>query len=144
MLSRAEKDIVDGLDPTMRDIALRHRQRVVDRGISFRFTSGLRSLARQRELFDSLPPGQVATPGTSLHEIGFAYDITGPTANQWDTVGIEGEALGLTWGGRFRTVREPWHFQAPETRAQLRRVQVLKLAAIISVLGAVALVRQRT
>lgn len=53
------------------------------------------------------------------------YDLHGPDKIQWDAsdpawqkLGAIGEALGLTWGGRFRDEKgEPWfdggHFEMP-------------------------------
>lgn len=136
-----ETKIVNGLNAVFRPVALLHRQRSLARGIPFRFNSGFRSLAKQRELFERLPRGQAAPPGRSLHEIGFAYDIAGPTNSvQWDIVGSEGEKLGLGWGGRFRTVREPWHFQAPLTRSELQRSQIFRNLAFLSVVGVVVFI----
>lgn len=138
-MANGQANLIDGLDPVFRTVALQHQRRVIGRGVSFAFRSTRRSVAEQATLFETLEPGQAAPPGKSLHEIGFAYDIVGPTnSTQWDIAGSEGKALGLRWGGDFQTVREPWHFQAPITRTELRQQQIIRGVAIVAIFAMVA------
>lgn len=135
-LSPEEVEIVNGLDGLIRPTALVLRERVLMRGVPFVFRDGFRSREEQQRLFDTLPPGQAARPGNSQHEIGTAFDIRGPTGDeQWNIVGAEGEALGLEWGGRFRTTREPWHFEAPLPRQQLVFIQSVRALAVVGAVG---------
>lgn len=94
-------------------------------------TQTLRSMDEQATLYarGRTAPGRIVTyakPGQSYHNYGLAFDVAilkdgTPT---WDTkvdvndnevedyleVGLLGEKLGLTWGGRWRFVDLP-HFQ---------------------------------
>ena len=79
--------------------------------------SGRRSSAEQAELYARAQAGRstlpAARPGESLHEQGRAFDIGTDFAlseGQWRCLGELGEALGLTWGGRFSTPDRN-HFQ---------------------------------
>lgn len=84
-------------------------------GLSLFIISGRRSSGEQAALWNqrgsrALP---VAPPGSSLHETGQAFDVGASrtlTDSEWDAVGGLGRALGLTWGGTFRTPDRP-HFQ---------------------------------
>lgn len=140
-LTAEEEIIVAGLDSIVRPVAIELRNRAIARGVPFRFREGRRDIERQKRLFETLPKGQAAAPGSSQHEIGTAFDIVGPSTDaQWDIVGAEGEALGLVWGGRFKALREPWHFQAPLSRQQLVFIQTVRALAFgAAVAGAVAI-----
>ncbi len=61
-----------------------------------------------------------APPGSSWHEFGLAFDVavlvdgkaTWPNdRGLWEEIGELGEALGLEWGGRFKTILDLPHFQ---------------------------------
>jgi hypothetical protein len=131
-LSPTEAEIVAGLDSSFRPVALEHRRRALAAGLPFVFISGLRSRAQQAAL--AAEPGRetpAAAPGTSKHEVGFAYDIqrVGLTDAQLTQIGALGEALGLVWGGRFRPRPDPNHFEAPEGRETLSAYRNVKIAA---------------
>lgn len=134
-LTKEEQDKVLLLDPLMQQVALLHRQRVLERGVPFGpFTSTVRSPEHQ-ELLHQADPTKAVPAGRSKHEIGFAYDASGPrTSDEWDVFGAEAEKLGLKWGGRFRT-REPWHVELPHTRGELQTYRALKLLGIALVIG---------
>lgn len=133
-LTKVEQDKVLLLDPLMQQISLLHRQRVLERGVPFAFTSTTRS-PEQQEALHKADPTLAVPAGRSKHEIGFAYDANGPrTSDEWDVFGAEAEKLGLKWGGRFRT-REPWHVELANTRAELQTYRALKLLGIALVIG---------
>ena len=79
-------------------------------GVNIRFSSAFRSTETQRALTpaNSTTP---ATPGTSLHEAGYAVDIHWrqiPASERQAVVDAAAEA-GLSWGGDFKR-KDPVHF----------------------------------
>ncbi len=79
-------------------------------------TSARRSLDEQRELYARYLRGEsrfpAAPPGRSTHGAGLAFDIKLDPPN-YNEAGRIWEALGLTWGGRFR---DPIHFDVRPRR----------------------------
>ena len=75
-------------------------------GKSLTINSGYRSTEYQRALYNRLPKGQAAPPGTSLHEYGLALDADQSTLNEMDALGLM-RKYGFTRpvGG------EPWHME---------------------------------
>jgi LAS superfamily LD-carboxypeptidase LdcB len=80
---------------------------------------GARSFERQNQLFQA---GQVtkAAAGKSFHNYGLAADIVfyGPqkkpswdAKQDWQKLGKLGEKHGLTWGGRFQSIKDFSHFE---------------------------------
>lgn len=76
-------------------------------GFEARVTSGFRTHAKQKKLYDAyrqgLSPLPAAVPGTSDHEIGYAIDVT--STNQDKLVALLTSA-GLYWAGPS----DPVHF----------------------------------
>lgn len=140
-LSAAEAEIVAGLDPVLRPVALRHRDAALRAGHPFVFISGLRSRSQQAGLATDPNRATPAAPaGMSKHEVGGAYDLKRQTPAVEAAVGVLGEQVGLRWGGRFKPTPDPNHFEAPFARAELaayRRVQligaVLAVGLVISI-----------
>ena len=141
LLSPAEAEIVAGLDSSLRPVALAHRQRAREQGLPFEFLSGLRSRGQQAALaLETDRSTPAAAPGTSKHEVGFAYDIRSAnlTAGQLSAIGAIGESLGLAWGGRFKPKPDPNHYEAPEPRATLAAYRYIKVSAGLAlILGGV-------
>ena len=77
-------------------------------GVSFRVTSGYRSIAHQRLLYARRAAGlqryPVAKPGTSTHNYGLAFDAV--SDRQSDLIQLA-TRLGLVWAGP----KDPVHFQ---------------------------------
>lgn len=104
-------------------LAREHLRRLTVRGLDFRITSGLRTFAEQKELYDQgrTTPGKIVTnarPGSSWHNFGVAYDITEfqngrPVweSSNYTIAGHIGEGLGLEWGGRWKSIVDRPHFQ---------------------------------
>ena len=64
-----------------------------------------------------------AKPGDSPHNYGAAFDICFlgkvpyPDDEQlWEAIGITGEACGLVWGGRWKSLVDKPHFESPSWR----------------------------
>lgn len=133
-LTPEEAEIVNGLDPALRPVALRHREAVLGARLPFRFISGLRSRSQQTALVaDTSRTTPAAKAGTSKHEVGGAYDLARQTPTVERKVGEIGEGLGLKWGGRFAPTPDPNHFEVPVTRATFsayRNVTLLGIAAV--------------
>lgn len=86
--------------------------------------SGYRSMEEQAKLYSHgrTIPGDIITnakPGHSFHNWGLAADVVfkvnrnwdwGPR-NRWDRLGQIGKAVGLEWGGDFKTFPDKPHFQ---------------------------------
>lgn len=140
-LTNAEVEIVASLDSTLQPFALRHREGVLRRGVPFVFISGLRSRTQSAALYEHPPTGVAAKPGKSKHELGFAYDATGPrTDAEWDVFAQEAEKLGLESGVRYRPTPDKPHIEAPQPRADLAYARALKLAAVALAIGVVGLI----
>lgn len=145
-LTAEEAEIVNGLDPALRPVALRHREETLTAGDPFRFLSGLRSRSQQGALkADPTRTTPAAPAGTSKHEVGGAYDLERQSARVEARVGAIGERLGLRWGGRFQPKPDPNHFEVPVTRATFsayRNVTLLSVAAVAGLGLAVGMTQQ--
>ncbi len=109
-----------GLHP---DVAKKVRQ-LVNRaerklGIRLRITSGYRSWVEQNRLFDQ---GGLtnARGGQSWHNYGLAADVVPMTPSGqpvwndvklWNQIGKLGKQLGFKWGGEFKSIYDPGHFE---------------------------------
>jgi peptidoglycan L-alanyl-D-glutamate endopeptidase CwlK len=95
-------------------------------GISLCVTQGYRSPAQQAALYaqgrngDTRPQVTKAPPGYSWHEFRRAFDVavlhdgkaTWPNdVALWSRIGALGKAVGLEWGGDFKTIVDRPHFQ---------------------------------
>lgn len=116
---------------------------------------GARSFAVQQAIYDQgrTSPGSVVTkarPGDSYHQYGLAFDVVplaymsekdwNPSGSYWAQIGQIGEALGLTWGGRWSNPDAP-HFElkaAPlsELKAYWEKFQKVMPITITPGLGA--------
>jgi RHS repeat-associated protein len=91
-------------------------------GVNTVFTYAFRTTLDQSGL-PTTGPGNYrpATPGTSLHEAGFAVDISWSQIppELRDVVVANARAAGLSWGGDFRNEYDPVHFyrEVPGGRA---------------------------
>ncbi len=80
-------------------------------GLSVTFTSAFRPTSVQQSIQGNPTATTPATPGSSLHEAGFAVDISWTSLNsgQRNTAVTNASSAGLNWGGNFRTP-DPVHF----------------------------------
>lgn len=133
--SPAQVAIVRSLDPVMQEFAVEHYRALEAQGIVLQFNSGRRDPAAQAALYEqradlSVP---VARPGTSHHEVGLAYDGEPRPKNDatWAAYGAAAEALGLSWGGRFRKP-DPPHVELPGKRELIMQLGAGGLLAAIA------------
>jgi peptidoglycan L-alanyl-D-glutamate endopeptidase CwlK len=102
----------------------------MDKGITIKLISGLRSYEEQAALYAKgrTKPGPKVTnapPGYSNHNFGLAFDIGVfqgtkylPDSPLYKTVGAIGMELGLEWGGNWKTIQDQPHFQLRPDWAQ--------------------------
>lgn len=147
-MTATEAVLASGLDPIILPRMLRHRAAVLDAGIPFRLISGRRGTDHQellRKRYDDRmaewisggrvgpEPRPAAKPGTSKHELGFAYDYTGPrNSAEWVKSGELAEALGLESGHRYN---DAGHIEDPNPIDTLRRLLRVRLASQLAGLG---------
>lgn len=81
-------------------------------------TSTRRSGATQRRLYRRWKSGQspypAAVPGTSLHELGYAFDMWSPSPQGMMWLGQVWQAMGGVHGGKGDPVHyQPFPYRAP-------------------------------
>jgi len=110
---------LNSLHPFFRDRIILLIQLCKKKGIELAVVETYRTAAKQNE-YKTL--GQKYTrsgAGRSKHQYGMAVDVVPleDSMAQWDDktlwkkVGVIGESLGLRWGGRWRTLYDPGHFE---------------------------------
>lgn len=127
--------LINALHPTIQPLCRALLARAAEEGIRLIVTQGVRSQVEQKRLYDmgrttvgpnpteQRPLGSIVTkapPGYSWHEFGLAFDVavdlgghpTWPNdMGLWERIGELGEAVGLEWGGRFKSIIDRPHFQ---------------------------------
>lgn len=145
----ADRTILRTLSPVLQWLAIEHHDRLGARGIRLQLNEGWRSTAQQAQIDQDTASAQSladlqakgltgisAASGHSKHELvdadgnpaAAAYDGEPIPKNDatWAIYGAEAEALGLTWGGRWKhtlpsgevTTDRP-HVELPGSRAEL-------------------------
>ncbi|HET8781068.1 MAG TPA: M15 family metallopeptidase [Pyrinomonadaceae bacterium] len=127
---------LDKVHPKLKEKVTQLAARLAARNMSFLVTDGMRTFAEQDELFKQgrTKPGKIVTKsrgGESNHNYGLAIDsypvidgrvftdIPDGATQQFrktfnaiqQAIGEEGEAVGLTWGGRWTSMFDPPHLQ---------------------------------
>lgn len=160
-LAAAQAVIVRSLEPALQVLALEHHANLAALGIRLQFNSGRRShadtlriaadtaTATARELAAQGLTGIAAT-GTSLHELGLAYDGEPSPKNDqtWAIYGREAKALGLVWGGDWtrklpsgEVVSDRPHVQMPG-KVELWR-QAIAAGVLVALAVAIAVLVKR-
>lgn len=110
---------LEALHPYFRDKINQLIQVCKSKGIEITVVESFRTKAKQAEYFGMGRKYTRSAGGKSKHQYGLACDVV-PVVNgqpQWDDkvlwrkIGVEGEKLGLRWGGRWRTPYDPAHFE---------------------------------
>lgn len=135
---------IDTLDERIRPLAKALIDECSKLGITIAITSGRRTIQQQNMLYAQgrTMKGKIVTNakgGSSPHNFGLAFDVVPLLKNgvpnwnapleTWDCIGQQGKALGLTWGGDFKSLKDRPHFELPiwrEVRAEWRagKIQV--------------------
>ena len=120
--ARSEKTIAT-LQPEVRPYARALVLKAASAGITIKVISGLRTYAEQNALYAQgrTKPGRIVTNargGYSNHNFGIAFDIGifdganyVPESPRYKAIGAMGDALGLEWGGNWKTIKDEPHFQ---------------------------------
>lgn len=136
-LTAVELEIVAGLDPGFQPRALLARHRVLTLGVPFTFISGRRSRSQQANEGKANP--LAAAVGKSKHEIGFAFDFSGPrNQREYLMAGKAIEEIGLESGVFYKNDpdgRERGHVEERGTRAALFTSTALQVMALGAMLG---------
>lgn len=107
------------LHPYFRDKIIQLIENCKKKGIEISVVESYRTRAKQAEYFGMGKKYTRSAGGKSKHQYGLACDVV-PIVNDsarwedkllWKKVGIEGEKLGLRWGGRWRNPYDPAHFE---------------------------------
>lgn len=107
VISKGSNVNLDGVNPALQSNLIAMSQDYYNAtGKKLQFNSGYRSNEDQARLYKSLPPGQAARPGSSLHNYGLAVDVQSSQANELQKLGL------LDKYGLSRPIKnEPWHMQ---------------------------------
>ena len=107
------------LHPYFRDKIIQLIQTCRKKGIELRVVESYRTRAKQAEYYTMGKKYTRSQGGKSKHQYGLAVDLV-PIVNgeaQWENkalwkkIGVVGESLGLRWGGRWRSIYDPAHFE---------------------------------
>ncbi len=120
---------LEDLHPELAALARRLLDQAAAAGLPLVVTQTLRTLAEQAALYAQgrTKPGPRVTnakPGSTPHNYGLAFDVAfkrgekdvtwdEPRPGAWAEVGALGQALGLVWGGSFRSLKDSPHFEMP-------------------------------
>ena len=107
------------LHPYFRDKVTELVRRCKAAGIRLAIVESYRTPSKQAEYFAMGPQYTNTGGGKSRHQYGVAVDVV-PLVNAkavwnnrhlWRKIGMIGEQLGLRWGGRWRVLYDPGHFE---------------------------------
>lgn len=110
---------LQSLHPYFRDKISQLINNCKAKGIELVVVESYRTHAKQSEYYSMGRKYTRSAGGKSKHQYGLAVDLVpviGGVA-QWDNtllwkkVGVEGERLGLRWGGRWKSPYDPAHFE---------------------------------
>lgn len=110
---------LEALHPFFRDKVIELIRVCKEAGITLEVVETFRTPSKQAEYF-SMGNKYTSTPGgKSRHQYGLAVDLV-PVVDSsavwdnhklWRKIGIAGERLGLHWGGRWKVLYDPGHFE---------------------------------
>jgi len=110
---------LNALHPYFRDKILELIRRCEAKGIHLAIVETYRTHAKQSEYKAMGKKFTRSGAGKSKHQYGLAIDVV-PIVNGeaqwhnkylWNRIGVLGEQLGLRWGGRWRSLYDPGHFE---------------------------------
>lgn len=119
---RSEKNLAT-VQPQLAKLGRELLRRLAAEGLTFKVTSGNRTVEEQRELYAigrTKPGVPVTWTMKSRHIGGRAIDVTlfngkNPVweSKHYESAGRIGEELGLVWGGRWKKNPDKPHFELP-------------------------------
>ena len=97
-------------------------------GVRLKFTSAFRTTEEQRLEFQRNT--RATQPGTSLHDAGFAVDISWSSIppHLRSSIVSAARAAGLDWGGRFSSNYDPYHFYMEVSGGPAKRLKFIERA----------------
>ncbi len=97
-------------------------------GVRLKFTSAFRTTEEQRLEFQRNT--RATQPGTSLHDAGFAVDISWSSIppHLRSSIVTAARAAGLDWGGRFSSNYDPYHFYMEVSGGPAKRLKFIERA----------------
>ena len=102
---------INGLQPSLQtNVSNMAKEYFEATGKKLDIVSGHRSNEKQAQLYRTLPKGQAAPPGRSLHNFGLALDVDKAQANELAKMGLL-EKYGLTRPLLNAKIPEAWHLQ---------------------------------
>jgi peptidoglycan L-alanyl-D-glutamate endopeptidase CwlK len=110
---------LDALHPYFRDKVSALISLCKARGIELAIVESYRTHAKQNEYKSMGKKYTRSVGGKSKHQYGLAVDVVPliDSVAQWDNariwrkIGVIGEQLGLRWGGRWKSLYDPGHFE---------------------------------
>lgn len=119
-------------------------------GLHVGVQKGFRSFREQAELYAKgrTTSGKIVTrakPGFSWHNYGFAVDVvfkkgvkwSWSEEHDWDKLGQLGKAVGLEWGGDWRTLKDRPHFELKTRLTLASAYRLYKDGGLVNVWEAV-------
>jgi hypothetical protein len=110
---------LDALHPYFRDQIIQLMQICRSQGIQLAIVESFRTSTKQDEYKGMGKDYTRSKGGRSKHQYGLAIDVV-PMVDSvaqwhdralWKKIGLVGEQLGLKWGGRWRHLYDPGHFE---------------------------------
>jgi hypothetical protein len=107
------------LHPFFRDRIVQLIANCKRKGIELAVVESYRTHTKQSEYYSMGRKYTRSTGGKSKHQYGLAVDVVPvvkgialwENVTLWKKIGVEGEKLGLRWGGRWRSPYDPAHFE---------------------------------
>lgn len=133
---------LDALHPYFRDKVIALISACKKIGITLAVVESYRTHSKQSEYYAMGRKYTSKAGGKSRHQYGLAVDVV-PMVDSiavwndhklWRKIGSIGERLGLTWGGRWRVLYDPGHFEwsGGLSRHQLAKGYLPKVPASVS------------
>jgi hypothetical protein len=110
---------LEALHPFFRDKVIELIRICKDAGITLAIVETYRTPSKQAEYFAMGRAYTNTSGGRSRHQYGLAVDLV-PVVDSvavwnnhrlWRKIGVAGERLGLRWGGRWKVLYDPGHFE---------------------------------
>lgn len=110
---------LNSLHPYFRDKIYQLIKNCKAKGIELAVVESYRTHAKQQEYYTMGRKYTRTAGGKSKHQYGLAVDVV-PVKDSvaiwdnvalWRKIGVEGEKLGLRWGGRWKSPYDPAHFE---------------------------------